>query len=40
MALPTHDAVAFGAEARGVVVDLAYVIDPSLGYDTTSIRTR
>jgi hypothetical protein len=35
IALQTHDAVTFSADAHSVVVDLAYVIDPSLGYDTT-----
>jgi hypothetical protein len=35
IALQTHDSVAFGPDAHNVVVDLAYVIDPSLGYDTT-----
>ena len=34
IALQPHDAVAFSPDAHSVVVDLAYVIDPSLGYDT------
>jgi hypothetical protein len=34
IALQTHDAVTFSPDAHSVVVDLAYVIDPSLGYDT------
>jgi hypothetical protein len=33
IALQTHDAVTFSPDAHSVVVDLAYVIDPSLGYD-------
>lgn len=35
IALQTHDAVTFSADTHSVVVDVAYVIDPSLGYDTT-----
>jgi hypothetical protein len=34
IALQTHDAVAFGPDSHRVVADLAYVVDPSLGYDT------
>src|SRR6185295_7049880 len=35
IALQTHDAVTFSADAHSVAVDLAFIIDPSLGYDTT-----
>ena len=34
IALQTHDGVALGPHAHSVVVDLAYVVDPSLGYET------
>jgi hypothetical protein len=34
IAVQTHNAVTFGPGAHSVVVDLAYVVDPSLGYET------
>jgi hypothetical protein len=40
IAIQARESVPVGPGSRGVVVDLAYVIDPSLGYDTTFDSTK
>lgn len=40
IAIQTRESVPFGPSSHGVVVNLAYIIDPSLGYGTTFDSTK